>query len=158
MMTKEDRARVIQGHVLYQGRWMSMEQKMELEAARRKKIEQGFVHYQGEWMRIDEKLERIAPHPKMEHVLQQPRQIIVNKTVNKQVYNIDHHTDNRTFHEHRHVHVDGQMLADVARHEELQEPRGTNGLEDKRRVAPRLPGKQPPKALPPGPAAPTSLP
>jgi len=107
-MIREDRARIIHGLVSRNGSWISIERKIELENQYRRRIEQGMVLFQGEWMSIDEKLRRVSPPP----AARQPPQTIVHTTVNRQVYNISRHTDNRTYnvHEHRHVHLDRQAL------------------------------------------------
>ena len=110
-MIREDRARVIHGMVQDRGRWISLERAEQQQSRLREMIEQGYVQFQGEWIPIDEKLRRLRleePSPA------QPSQVTVNKTVNRQVYNVSNVTDNRTWnqnrHEHRHIHVDPRQL------------------------------------------------
>lgn len=108
-MIREDRIKVLQGFVNYHNQWISAEKKAEVESQRRKKIEQGYVLYQGEWITIEEKLARVSSS------MQERQPTIINETINRQVYNIQNTTDNRTFqsnvHEHRHVHVDQPFLS-----------------------------------------------
>ncbi len=112
-MIKEDLSRVIQGHVFYQNQWMPIEKKVELETKRRKKIEDGFVYYQHEWITIEDKVSRVSSRSPTR---EEPKQTIINQTINRQVYNIHHHTDKRTIHkEHKHVHLDANSFADYVK-------------------------------------------
>jgi hypothetical protein len=114
-MIRVDRSRVIHGFVQHKGQWLSIDKKAQLEAERRRRIEDGYVMYQGEWVTIDEKLARTAP-PAV--APQSPQQVVYNQTINRQVYNVQHTVDKRTFqetvHEHRHLHVDPQALGQAA--------------------------------------------
>lgn len=110
-MIQEDRARVVHGQVYYQNRWMPAEKKAELEANRLGIIQKGLVQYNGEWIPIDDKVAMLS---KNKNVDKATRKVVVNKTVNRQVYNVNVHNDNRniqhTTNEHRHVHVDQELL------------------------------------------------
>lgn len=151
-MTKEERANVIKGLVHYQGQWMPVERKLDHEAKRRKKIEEGLVFFNSEWMTIEEKLNIVSP-PKnapAKAAPAQPQQV----TINKQVYNVQYHTDNRTVtentHEHKHVHVDSADLAARIQAEGdpriapddpagLVNTRQFDALENKQKKKPQLP-------------------
>lgn len=98
----DDKKRIIQGEVFYQNQWMSAEKKEALEKKRKKKIEEGYVFHHGEWITIAEKLARIAPAGAQQN-------IIVNQTFNQQTY------DQRTVHEHKHVHLDAETLGAYTR-------------------------------------------
>ena len=109
-MNKEYKIRVVHGQVYYQNRWMPIEKKVELEAKDRKKIEEGFVRFQGEWITIEEKLARVSP-PKP----QEPQQIHINQTYDQRTINVD----KRVTHEHKHVHLDKETLAEYAKNRGL---------------------------------------
>ncbi|MBD3320549.1 MAG: hypothetical protein GF350_05570 [Chitinivibrionales bacterium] len=114
-MTGEEKKNIINGLVFYRNRWVSIDKKNELENQKKKCIEKGFVHFQGEWITIEDKISRIAPPTQQQNA---PGNIVVNKTVTNQVYNIS--SDNRTFQdsgEHRHVHLDA-----AAAPEKTQQP------------------------------------
>ena len=116
-MNKEDKSRVVHGQVYYQNRWMPIEKKVELEIKDRKKIEEGFVRYQGEWITIEEKLARVSP-PKP----QEPQQIHINQTYDQRTINVD----KRVTHEHKHVHLDKDTLAEYAKNRRRLGPSGEN--------------------------------
>ena len=106
-MTREDRARVIQGYVQLGHQWVPIDQKVADQERRNKKLRDGQVFFQGEWIPIADKVARTvrkaAPAKKAG-----PK----NVTINKQVYNIQVHADHRTtYEEHKHVHVDSEALA-----------------------------------------------
>jgi hypothetical protein len=110
-MTKEEKANVIHGLVNCNGQWQPIDKKVAFEQDRRRKIEKGLVFCQGEWITIDEKIRRVVPKTPPAQKPAGPQQV----TINKNVYNVQYHTDNRqiqeTSHEHKHVHVDSQELA-----------------------------------------------
>jgi hypothetical protein len=112
-MIREERQKVLQGFVNYRNQWMSIEKKMDLDSQRRKKIEQGYVQHNGEWITIDEKISRMQPKPP---VSEGQKQVFINNTINRQVYNIQNTVDNRSFqsnvNEHRHVHIDQPASGD----------------------------------------------
>lgn len=139
-MIREDRARVIHGMVQDRGRWISLERAEQQQSRLREMIRQGYVQFQGEWIPIDEKLRRLRLEAKSP---EQPSQVTVNKTVNRQVYNVSNVTDNRTWnrnrHEHRHIHVDPRQLG-------APEGRVIPGEPPPRRLDPR---RSPDEALPP---------
>ena len=116
-MNKEDKSRVVHGQVYYQNRWMPIEKKVKLEIKDRKKIEEGFVRFQGEWITIEEKLARVSP-PKP----QEPQQIHINQTYDQRTINVD----KRVTHEHKHVHLDKETLAEYAKNRGRLGPSGDN--------------------------------
>jgi len=103
-MNKEDRNRIIHGQVYYQGRWMSIDKKLELEKLDIDKVEQGYVRHNGEWITIDEKIARTVLHQQ----ISEPQQVYINQTYNQQTYNIDKRTVHE--HDHKHIHVDTETL------------------------------------------------
>lgn len=109
MMHTEERKNIIHGLVRSEKGWVSIEEKIRTEEQRRKKIEKGLVFFQGEWISIEEKIARVAPAA-VQTQAQQP--VVVNKTVNRQTYNVynDNRTVNENVHEHRHVHVEPARL------------------------------------------------
>lgn len=110
MMLTEDTKNIIQGRVRSEKGWVSIEEKLRIEEQRKKKIKAGLVFFQGEWITIEDKIARVSPAPQALPQEQQP--MVVNKTVNKQTYNV--YTDNRTMneniHEHRHVHIEPDQI------------------------------------------------
>jgi hypothetical protein len=110
-MIQEDRIKVLHGLVSHHGQWVPIDKKAESESLRRKKIEQGYVQFQGEWITIDEKCARVSPQTA------DPGSSKHMTIDNRQVYNIQHTEDNRSYqqniHDHKHLHVDQQSLADL---------------------------------------------
>jgi hypothetical protein len=110
MIPTEERKNIIRGLVRSEKGWVPIEEKIRTDVMWRKKIEKGLVFFQGEWISIEEKIARVSPATVSQPQAQQP--VVVNKTVNKQTYNV--YNDNRTVHEnvheHRHVHVDPAQL------------------------------------------------
>ena len=116
-MNKEDKSRVVHGQVYYQNRWMPIEKKVALEEKDRKKIEEGFVRFQGEWISIEEKLARVSPQKQSD-----PQQIVINQTYDQRTINVD----KRVTHEHKHVHLDKETLAQYAKNRGRLGPSGDN--------------------------------
>jgi hypothetical protein len=107
-MTREDRARVIQGYVQLGHQWVPIDQKVADRERRNKKLRGGLVFFQGEWIPIADKVARTVPKPVPPARKAGPKHV----TINKQVYNIQVHADHRTTYEdHKHVHVDSEALA-----------------------------------------------
>jgi hypothetical protein len=114
-MLTEERKNIIRGLVRSEKGWVPIEEKIRTESLRRKKIETGLVFFQGEWIAIEEKIARVAPAT-ISPPPQAQQPVVVNKTVNKQTYNVynDNRTMNENIHEHRHVHVDPAQLGTMA--------------------------------------------
>jgi hypothetical protein len=159
----DDRAQIIHGFVRHGDRWVRIERKIELEAARRKRIEDGYVFFQSEWIPIDEKIARTRMCVS-QPAEATPRQV----TINRQVYNVDNRTYNATFDQGRHLHVDPRHMPPNAA---APESRAGGSLEDSQ-AGPSLPphapegwdrrrlpdrrssaGRQPPSGDPPPPSA-----
>ena len=121
-MNQDERARVIHGQVVYKNQWVSIEEKQSRDKEFRKRIEQGYVLFQGEWITIDEKLARVTT---AQTPAQQTQQTVYNNPViNRQVYNIQANTDNRSFtqktEDHRHVHIDPASIPPPAWEQQQQ--------------------------------------
>lgn len=111
-MTREDRARVIQGYVQLGHQWVPIEQKAAEQERRAKKLRDGLVFFQGEWIPIADKVARTVQKPA-------PKAGPQHVTINKQVYNVQVHADHRTTYEdHKHVHVDSGALAEKIRQDQ----------------------------------------
>jgi hypothetical protein len=147
-MLTEERKNIIRGQVRSEKGWVPIEEKIRTESLRRKKIETGLVFFQGEWIAIEEKIARVAPATFSPPQAQQP--VVVNKTVNKQTYNVynDNRTMNENIHEHRHVHVDPAQLGTMAGGAlDSDAPRNKAIPFDKKKQIGRTPG--PARELPP---------
>ena len=132
MIPTEERKNIIRGLVRSEKGWVPIEEKIRTDAMRRKKIEKGLVFFQGEWISIEEKIARVAPATVSQPQAQQP--VVLNKTVNKQTYNV--YNDNRTVHEnvheHRHVHIGPDQIGGVPR-EKLEGSTGREITFDKKK-------------------------
>lgn len=107
-MNTHEKHRIIRGDVFVDGRWVPIHKKLEIDRQRRKKIEEGYVFYRGEWMTIKEKLLRVLPPKASEE--KRPSSIVINNYDNRSYSTIDQRTVHH--HEHRHVHVDGELLGE----------------------------------------------
>jgi hypothetical protein len=120
-MPTEERKNIINGLVRTEKGWVSIKEKIRIDARRRKKIEKGLVFFQGEWITIEEKIARFSRAKESPLQTQQP--VVMNETFNQQTYTI--YNDNRTtredIQEHRHVHLEPGQIG-RATEREIQGP------------------------------------